>query len=93
MQPAHQLGLLLFQVPVTTAEEALEALRRGSRARQKARTALNGASSRSHSIFTIAVDARQVSQTSELVLYVSYRSDCDQLGQARDDIGESLSVC
>ena len=45
---------------MASAEEALEALRRGSRARQKARTALNGTSSRSHSIFTILVDARQV---------------------------------
>lgn len=62
MQLARQVRPWLFQVPVTTAEEALEALRRGSRARQKARTALNGASSRSHSIFTVAVDARQVSR-------------------------------
>lgn len=47
------------EVPVTSADEALEVLRRGSRARQKARTALNQASSRSHSIFTVMVDSRQ----------------------------------
>jgi Kinesin motor domain len=58
------MGRTVLQVAVESAEEALEALRRGSRARQKARTALNGASSRSHSIFTIAMDSRQVSQTS-----------------------------
>lgn len=52
--------VLLSQVPVGSAEEALDVLRRGSRARQKARTALNQASSRSHSIFTIMVDSRQV---------------------------------
>lgn len=45
---------------MNSAEEAVEVLRRGSRARQKARTALNQASSRSHSIFTIMVDAPQV---------------------------------
>ena len=55
--PLHTASPKILQVAVATAEEALEALRRGSRARQKARTALNGASSRSHSIFTIAVDA------------------------------------
>ena len=43
------------QVPVHSVGEAMEAQRRGSRARQKAGTALNYASSRSHSIFTITV--------------------------------------
>ena len=38
-----------------SADDALEVLRRGSRARQKAATALNVASSRSHSIYAIAV--------------------------------------
>lgn len=43
------------QVPVHSVEEAMEVQRRGSRARQKAGTALNYASSRSHSIFTITM--------------------------------------
>jgi Kinesin motor domain len=60
---SRRVGVL--QVAVGSAEEALDALRRGSRARQKARTALNGASSRSHSIFTIVVDARQVPRAPE----------------------------
>lgn len=42
---------------VRSVGEAMEALRRGARARQKASTALNYASSRSHSIFTIAMFA------------------------------------
>lgn len=45
-----------------SADEALEVLRRGSRARQKAATALNNASSRSHSIYAIAV-SQQVPPT------------------------------
>lgn len=50
----------ILQVPVTSAEEAVEVVRRGSRARQKARTALNQASSRSHSISSIMVTRPQV---------------------------------
>eukprot|EP00951_Prasinocladus_malaysianus_P022012 scaffold183352_cov52-Prasinocladus_malaysianus.AAC.1 len=43
------------QVRVRNQEEALEVLRRGSKHRQKAGTALNHQSSRSHSIFTISL--------------------------------------
>ncbi|BDA50338.1 probable Kinesin-like protein KIF22 at N-terminal half [Coccomyxa sp. Obi] len=45
----------LSEVEVGTVEQAMEILRRSSRARQKAATALNYGSSRSHSIFSLAV--------------------------------------
>lgn len=38
---------------VSSASEALDQLRRGSRQRQRAETGLNYSSSRSHSIFTV----------------------------------------
>jgi hypothetical protein len=43
------------QVGVAGVEDAMEALRRSARIRQKAATALNYGSSRSHSIFAIAL--------------------------------------
>ncbi|GAB4824165.1 hypothetical protein N2152v2_011211 [Parachlorella kessleri] len=43
----------LTEVEVTSAEEALEVQRRGSKQRQRAQTGLNYNSSRSHSIFTV----------------------------------------
>ena len=43
------------QVGVGSVDEAMDVLRRGSRIRQKAATALNYGSSRSHSIFAIAL--------------------------------------
>lgn len=46
-----------MQVLVRNVGEAMEVQRRGARARQKAGTALNYASSRSHSIFSIAMFA------------------------------------
>lgn len=55
-------SLMGCQVAVHSVGEAMDTQRRGARARQKAATALNYASSRSHSIFTIAMftaDARQ----------------------------------
>ncbi|KAK9917104.1 hypothetical protein WJX75_000928 [Coccomyxa subellipsoidea] len=45
----------LSEVAVASVEEAMEILKRSSRARQKAATALNYGSSRSHSIFSLAV--------------------------------------
>lgn len=45
----------LSEVEVGSADEALAALRRGSRQRQRAETGLNYSSSRSHSIFTVTL--------------------------------------
>jgi hypothetical protein len=47
------LTLNLTQVKVGSPGEALDVLRRGARVRQKAATALNYASSRSHSVFSV----------------------------------------
>jgi len=44
---------LVGQVEVGSPGEALDVLRRGARLRQKAATALNYASSRSHSVFSV----------------------------------------
>ena len=49
-----------MQVPCRRAEEAMDAQRRGSRTRQKAGTALNYSSSRSHAVFTLALYACDV---------------------------------
>lgn len=46
------------QVEVAGPEAALEVLRRGARLRQKAATALNYASSRSHSVFSVLLCRR-----------------------------------
>ncbi len=86
--PLHTLNPEILQVAVATAEEALEALRRGSRARQKARTALNGASSRSHSIFTVAVDARQV-----LICVVQLLLHTSAVGQTVISLAGSVVGC
>lgn len=51
----YQEGVWCAQVTVGSVEEAMEILKRSSRARQKAATALNYGSSRSHSIFSLAV--------------------------------------
>lgn len=48
----------LSKLEVASAGEALAALRRGSRQRQRAETGLNYSSSRSHSIFTVTLYAR-----------------------------------
>ena len=42
-----------MQVAVGTAAQAMEMQRKGARQRQKASTALNYHSSRSHSVFTV----------------------------------------
>ena len=47
-----------MQVEVAGPEEALEVLRRGARLRQKAATALNYSSSRSHSVFSMLLCRR-----------------------------------
>ena len=44
-----------MQVEIKSAEQGMEVLRRSSKQRRKATTGLNYASSRSHSIFTLAV--------------------------------------
>ena len=46
------------QAEVAGPEAALEVLRRGARLRQKAATALNYASSRSHSVFSVLLCRR-----------------------------------
>ena len=57
-QPGTLLeDVLRVQAPVSSVEEALEMQRRGSKTRQKAGTALNYASSRSHAVFTIVLQA------------------------------------
>ena len=48
----------LLEVEVGSTEEALGALRRGSRLRQRGETGLNYSSSRSHSIFTLILSCR-----------------------------------
>ena len=47
--------IVLAQVGVGSLDEAMDVLRRSSRARQKAATALNYGSSRSHSVLAIAL--------------------------------------
>ena len=53
------------QVEVHSVGQAMEAQRRGARARQKAATALNYVSSRSHSIFTIAMFSADAGQAED----------------------------
>ena len=52
----HALTVILLQVSVTSATAALEVMRRGAKQRQRAATAMNFQSSRSHSIFTVSLD-------------------------------------
>eukprot|EP00887_Chlorella_sp_A99_P004608 scaffold4.g4608.t1 len=56
----------LSEAEVASAEEALGALRRGSRQRQRAETGLNYSSSRSHSIFTLRLLLRRAPTAAEV---------------------------
>lgn len=58
MCAAKSCGRVCVQVEVAGPGEALEVLRRGARLRQKAATALNYASSRSHSVFSVLLCRR-----------------------------------
>ena len=58
MCTAMSCGRMSVQVEVAGPEAALEVLRRGARLRQKAATALNYASSRSHSVFSVLLCRR-----------------------------------
>ena len=65
---AHNLTFCHFlpaQVEVGSVSDALGALRRGSRQRQRAETGLNYSSSRSHSIFTVQLHQRATHQATE----------------------------
>lgn len=44
-----------MKVPIVSAEQGVDVLRRSTKQRHKATTGLNYASSRSHSVFTITV--------------------------------------
>eukprot|EP00884_Botryococcus_braunii_P003070 jgi/Botrbrau1/12764/Bobra.0238s0003.1 len=73
----------LSQVEVTGPEHALEFLRRSSKQRQKAATALNFTSSRSHSIFTIAICKTNSGQGPDAFQQLSRLSFVDLAGSER----------
>ena len=55
----------LTRIPVTTADEVLDLIKRASDARSVAATKCNAQSSRSHSVFTLHIDAEHKSGDSE----------------------------
>ena len=54
--------MLKMQASISSVDEALDMQRRGARTRQKAGTALNYASSRSHAVFIIMLYATEATR-------------------------------
>ena len=73
---------------VSTPEEVTDALRQGSRARRTASTALNAASSRSHALVSVKVQALQEGRLATTMLHL-----VDLVRAERWPLARCLSPC
>ena len=80
----------LVEVPVTTKHEIFQILEKGSIKRQTAPTLMNACSSRSHSIFSITVNIKEVLMDGEEVFKIGKLNLVDLAGS--ENIGRSGAV-